>query len=481
MAFSLVANVETPGIGSPGSSATSSAVDTVGANLIVFNYGNYNAGYVTSVSDNYGNSYTFANGAIGAYGFNSAIYYCDGPTTGLGHTFTVSYNYTTGLITAWSGAASSSVLEASNAASSGSAITLQPGSVTPTTAGSLVITTGSSSQSGGSLGVDSGFTVVNGVGNVTFQDAYLIQGASAINPTWTASSSGLMSAAIAAFKPAAGGTAIFLDYAMPFETIEGVRRDFASPVETLAPILSDASLPSERLAGIHMDAAFPFGVAAAARRDLVSPDAWGGNIRVDLAAPAAWSGLGRRDHAAPVEILAGVRLDRISGIAWTAATRRDALAPIETMAALRTDGVLPAGWTAAVRRDLTASIERRAGVSSDVVLAASLRAAARVDYGVPLEYLSLTQPILATYNIPLAWGATAARHAATPFGWLAGETRVQALPVTWLPGALRPGVIAAPPSAHRMTVAYREDRAVSAPRDERVTVAPRQSRTVSAS
>lgn len=207
MAFSLVANTGA----ATGGSTTTSAINTTGANLIIIACsGN---GVVASPTDSKSNTWTAltsrTSGVIGA----TRIFYCLNPTVGSGHTFTCASGFPTVTVTAWSGAATSSVFDVENGATSSSATSLATGSVTPANANSLIIAAiGMSDQMTGTGAINGGFTVANaiyGQPGVTEGggQAYLIQtSAAAANPTWSNwSPAGSCAAAIAVFKAAGGG------------------------------------------------------------------------------------------------------------------------------------------------------------------------------------------------------------------------------------------------------------------------------------
>lgn len=209
MAFALVANVGA----ATGGSTTTGAANTTGANLIVICIGAN--GVVVAPSDSKGNTWTAltqrTSGAVGA----TQIFYCLNPTVGSGHTFTSGGGFPTVTVTAWSGAATSSVFDVETGATSASASSLATGSVTPANANSLVIASvGISDAMTGTAAITGGFTVSNaiyGQPGVTEGggQAYLIQtSAAAANPTWSGwSPAGSCAAAIAVFKAAAGGPA----------------------------------------------------------------------------------------------------------------------------------------------------------------------------------------------------------------------------------------------------------------------------------
>lgn len=204
MAFSLVAHTK----GAQGSSTTTPAIDTTGANLIVVSIGTF-GGF--ALSDSKSNTWTQLTTRTGG-SFATKIYYCLTPTVGSGHTFTLSSGFPTVCVTAWSGAATSSVFDVENGAGSTAVTSIVTGSVTPANANSLVIASiGAADSSTGPVAISGGFTISDqGFGNTGVTEsgaqAYLIQtSAAAANPTWSGFSSSDAGAAIAVFKAAAGG------------------------------------------------------------------------------------------------------------------------------------------------------------------------------------------------------------------------------------------------------------------------------------
>jgi hypothetical protein len=190
---------------------TTDAVDTTGANLIVLYVAHYGSGAVTlSLSDSKGNTWT-ALTEHASSNQHSLGYYCLGPTVGTGHTFTVT---TPGGVTdiypvlaahAFSGAAASAVLDTQTGATTAGATSLQPGSVTPSLDGSLVVA-GIAPGAGTGITINAGFSAVSADVNsgvsVSGGAAYLIQtSAAAVNPTWSWTTSSEGAASIAVFKP----------------------------------------------------------------------------------------------------------------------------------------------------------------------------------------------------------------------------------------------------------------------------------------
>ncbi len=204
MAIALV----TSGSASGNLTATTGSLDTTGSTLLVIC-----ATYATavSVSDSKGNTWTglTAQSNTGVY---NQIFYVNSatPTVGTGHTFTISGAsvYTVNVLT-FSGTGASP-FDVENGASTASAATLQPGSVTPTNDNNVLITgltAGNAYAGAGSINLS--FTITNQnalIGGVTYGGgaAYLLQGAkAATNPTWTFGSTCTNdSSTIAVFKAA---------------------------------------------------------------------------------------------------------------------------------------------------------------------------------------------------------------------------------------------------------------------------------------
>lgn len=189
--------------GAPGGGPfTTSAIDTTGADLICV-YVSSDTGSSTGMSDSNGNTYT----ALTVHGTtnpnNPRLYYCLAPTVGTGHTFTYgSTGFPSILVQAFSGVAS---FDSQNGSGSTGISTLQTGSVTPPTAGCLIVT-GTGSQNIPSS-INSGFTISDSIqigGGVHYAAgmAYLIQtSAASVNPTWTFSATTNAGSSIAVFLP----------------------------------------------------------------------------------------------------------------------------------------------------------------------------------------------------------------------------------------------------------------------------------------
>lgn len=211
MAWSLVAHTQFTG--TINATGTSSPINTTGADLIVVILSAQNS--VVTVVDNYGNTLTACSSASGTYSL-AQILYNQGGIVGASHTFTVNPGQNAGpilTIMAFSGSATSP-LDVQSGANAGAGVTsIQPGSITPSENGALIIA-GLCAIDGTAppYSINDGFTAPD-AGTAWGLRAseggyggYLVQtAAAAIDPTitWTGSSTQTNSAVIAAFKPAA--------------------------------------------------------------------------------------------------------------------------------------------------------------------------------------------------------------------------------------------------------------------------------------
>ena len=212
-AWGQISYVASTSVANP--STTTPAIDTTGATLLVVTEYMYNGdpcGYAAPV-DSKSNTWTCAGSYYGGSAEKAyiGIWYSIPTSVGSGHTVTIpSVAHASAAFAAFSGTASSYVLDSKTGAGQATGSTLQPGSLTPTGNGELVITGASGSVNGTSVSsVDSPFSshlvqnVAQGSGNGSVALAYEIQTtATARNPTWTFSTgSHETSAIIAAFLP----------------------------------------------------------------------------------------------------------------------------------------------------------------------------------------------------------------------------------------------------------------------------------------
>lgn len=185
MAIRLVNHVHA-GIAQGG--GTTGAIDTTGANLLVLFAGSFQVnGPSFTVSDSKNNVWTLLSGNN-----NGGVWYSINATSGPGHTFTVgSSGYPPIIAQAFSGVQG---LDTGVFSTAGSA---QPGPVTPSAPGSLLVTFNENDDPNAPTpSIDTGFTVTDSVpynAGVNYGGAggYLIQSVpAAVNPTWTLTPSG---------------------------------------------------------------------------------------------------------------------------------------------------------------------------------------------------------------------------------------------------------------------------------------------------
>lgn len=198
-------------IGSPvsagsanGDNISTGPKDTTGATLIVIVVG---ASGSQTPTDSKGNTWTRAVVSASFAGEAVSIWYCASPTTDSAQTFTINNvnSFAALAVYAFSGGAGG-ILDKNNSGfiNPPPGTTVQPGSITPTTANQLIVT-GVAFDTGTTATVDSGFGTVTKVNRVSGQHyglgaSFLVQNpAAAINPTWT-TTSGDDSASIASFK-----------------------------------------------------------------------------------------------------------------------------------------------------------------------------------------------------------------------------------------------------------------------------------------
>jgi hypothetical protein len=214
MAITLVAHVH---IASPdGNDVTSGPVDGTGADFIVTSLSNYSGTGAATITDSEnGATYayktaktsTFTRARIG-YKYNASVSNAMTFTIGNGGIGSAAAEVLlfSGVLTA------SDPSDGENGATPTSATSWQPGSITPSQNGDLIVT-GLCHVTTDTYSINSSFIIPSGGqntyiggqrhGNAT---AYLIQGtAAAVNPTWSWTTSDDPAIAIAAFKAAAGG------------------------------------------------------------------------------------------------------------------------------------------------------------------------------------------------------------------------------------------------------------------------------------
>lgn len=205
----------TAAINTTTTTAVTSGIDTSGNSLIALCLQDINA-TLNTVSDSKGNTISLlTEQASGGLNAHSLIGYLQNPTVGTGHTFTLTApgtgDYPGLAVIGWNGAKTSGVFDQQNGAvqSSGSATTIQAGSITPTEDNEVVVACVSWANTTATPTIDSGFTITDraeALAALGLSMAYKIQTtAAAVNPTWTVSTGQYMAATIASFKQAAAG------------------------------------------------------------------------------------------------------------------------------------------------------------------------------------------------------------------------------------------------------------------------------------
>jgi hypothetical protein len=200
--------------GSGATSATTTAIDSTGANLIVIWVAWYFNLETFTLSDSASNTWTSLTKVSNSNGGRGQFFYCYNPTTSATHTVTASSGnnlYFAVCVAAYSGS-TASPFDVENGAS-GTASTLATGNITPGFDNELVVAGGMTGDGGHTIdSINGGFTILDNVaavGSATTGGALadLIQTtATTAGPTWTFSAAGTYNvAAIASFKAAAGG------------------------------------------------------------------------------------------------------------------------------------------------------------------------------------------------------------------------------------------------------------------------------------
>ena len=223
MAIQLVTRT----IGAGANTFTTPSCDTNTATLLVAVTSIVATSAPAVVSDSNGNTWIALTPKSVSGQHTGQIFYAANPIVGSGHTFTMTGSsiFASMIVGAFSGIVTSSPFDVENGATlAGSGTTLQPGSVTPSVSGALIVSgfgTGAAPATLGSLTLDPDITsifvqtnkdTVGGVSYGSWAAWGIQQSAAAINPTWTCvngSGSGLNgTAVIAAFiaaAPSGGG------------------------------------------------------------------------------------------------------------------------------------------------------------------------------------------------------------------------------------------------------------------------------------
>ncbi len=193
---------------------TTNAVDSSGSDFLVIGLSYQPTSGATISDSKVGNTWNSLTRYISSNNEASRLYWCVPVSVGSGHTFTATGTAFFPGISAmgYSGVDQSSPFDVENGNAPASAVaSFQTGSVTPSNAGSLIVSTLNMYNTVASVTIDLSFTIetsVSGSGGVSYGNAMadLIQGAaSALNPTWADSSFDLAATAIAVFNPVGGG------------------------------------------------------------------------------------------------------------------------------------------------------------------------------------------------------------------------------------------------------------------------------------
>ena len=199
----------TAGASAPGTTVTTSSVDTTGANLLVVAVSYYGSANDPTLSDSKGNTWTGLT-ARESNGTSPAVrlYWCKPTSVGSGHTFTAAQagSFPVVSMSAFSGAATSPYDQESGTAVATGSTSYQPGSITPSENNCVLVT--GVATAGTSHSVNSSFNATatdnlasNHIGGGI---AYKIQTtAGAENPTWSWTTSTNRAAAMASFKASA--------------------------------------------------------------------------------------------------------------------------------------------------------------------------------------------------------------------------------------------------------------------------------------
>lgn len=183
---------------------TTTAANMAGANFCAASVSWYNAG-TPVLSDSSSNTWTFVHNESFFGTANSDTYYAKNATTTSSMTFTLSTNPGAITVICFSGVDTTAPFDTSNAGNTTGSATIQPGSVTPAAANSVVVTF--SYFESGTVSINAPFTLTTQSVGFGSAGAYEIQTtATARNPTWTDSvSQTRINAQIMVFQVSAGG------------------------------------------------------------------------------------------------------------------------------------------------------------------------------------------------------------------------------------------------------------------------------------
>ncbi len=203
MAIALIASANQASVN--GSSATTGAINTTGANLLAVHVANYGGSGAGTLTDSKGNTWTPGTPQNGGNARSRWYYAAGSITVGSGHTFTITADFAALEVFAFSGADASPFDQESGNLVSGTSF--QPGSLTPSDDDCLVVigvavTANETIAINGSFStpVTNAFTPGQNLGGSA---SYWIQTtATAANPTWTFGNSLEASTTMIVFKAA---------------------------------------------------------------------------------------------------------------------------------------------------------------------------------------------------------------------------------------------------------------------------------------
>lgn len=206
--------VQTTANATAGTPGTGPTVDSSGGTgiYIIENHAFNGVDDTKAPTDSYSNTYVQVAAPVTSGSFcRLSIWYCESPTVGAAHNWTVSTQYGALSISVHSGTASSSSLDQHSGAATATT-PAAPGSITPTTANQLVIAGFGEDTIGLSdtISVNGGFSTPNTIQGTGFAIepvslSYLLQtSAAAANPSWTYANSNAAAAVIASFKTSGG-------------------------------------------------------------------------------------------------------------------------------------------------------------------------------------------------------------------------------------------------------------------------------------
>lgn len=187
------------------------ALDTRGASLLTITSSFSDVTALPTLTDSRGNTWTRLTYYETTVSLGVNIWYTPNPLTAATHTATISGSnlFSSGSFCAWTGTVLADVFDAQNGTSSGSStvVSIQPGAITPSRAGCLLLAVMGQNGTVSGVSVDGGFVSIHSISfvggsNYGHYTAYLIQGVPAsINPLWAWTTAQLAATTIAVFRP----------------------------------------------------------------------------------------------------------------------------------------------------------------------------------------------------------------------------------------------------------------------------------------